>query len=525
VVGSNSSGQTTNFTSGTNNYSNGYVGYNTGDSNNTLTLSTNTGTGTLLVITNTLYVGSQGSSNSLSISAGATVSDGTGTIGDSNTSSNNSALVTGTNSLWTNSIALVVGYSGSGNSLIISNGATVADVTGWLGVNSTSSNNVAVVTGTNSLWTNSGDLTVGNYGASNSLTISSGAKVADGNAWIGYYSTSSNNSVLVTGTNSLWSNSIALVVGYSGSATLSVANGGSVAASTGITLASQAGSSGTLNIGSLGGSDTAGILTTPTIAFGAGTGVINFNQINTATLTSSLSGAGTVNQLGSGTTILSGNNSYTGTTTINAGTLQASSANALGTSAVVLNGGTLRVNSLLTINTLNWASTNAVIAISGLGANFLTVTNAITLSATNGNTFNLSGDSVSSTPQELLSFGTNLLTSSDFGVTGLTGYNSLTLSVSNNALWTTGVLTPITPITDLIASPTTTIVNGSSSYGSLLFQSNGILNITPSGNLTISNSVIVNNNGLLILNGLLNTPLVTITQGALLTGSGTLNGT
>ena len=39
-VGSNSSGQTTNFTSGTNAYSNTYVGYATNASNNLLTITT-----------------------------------------------------------------------------------------------------------------------------------------------------------------------------------------------------------------------------------------------------------------------------------------------------------------------------------------------------------------------------------------------------------------------------------------------------------------------------------------------------
>jgi autotransporter-associated beta strand protein len=126
-----------------------------------------------------------------------------------------------------------------------------------------------------------------------------------------------------------------------------VANGASVVADTGITIASQAGSSGTLNIGRFGTNDTAGTITAPTIAFGAGTGTINFNQTNAFTLLSGISGNGSVNQLGAGTTILTGSNSYTGTTTISAGTLLANNTagSAVGSSTVtVQSGGTLGGN-------------------------------------------------------------------------------------------------------------------------------------------------------------------------------------
>jgi autotransporter-associated beta strand protein len=112
-----------------------------------------------------------------------------------------------------------------------------------------------------------------------------------------------------------------VVVGqYGSNNTLTVAHGGSVSASS-IIIASQAGSSGTLNIGRLGTNDAAGTINTPTIAFGDGTGVINFNQSNSTTVSAAISGNGSVNQLGTGTTTLSGSNSYTGATTVSAGTL------------------------------------------------------------------------------------------------------------------------------------------------------------------------------------------------------------
>jgi autotransporter-associated beta strand protein len=102
-----------------------------------------------------------------------------------------------------------------------------------------------------------------------------------------------------------------------------VANGG-VAASTepqGITVASQSGSIGTLNIGGFGTNDAAGTINAPKITFGAGTGTLNFNQTNATTISAVISGNGSVNQLGSGTTTLSGNNNYSGATTVGGGTL------------------------------------------------------------------------------------------------------------------------------------------------------------------------------------------------------------
>jgi T5SS/PEP-CTERM-associated repeat protein/autotransporter-associated beta strand protein len=151
-----------------------------------------------------------------------------------------------------------------------------------------------------------------------------------------------NNSVLVTGAGSTWNAHGNLWVGDAGSGTLTVANGGSAVAGA-IIVASSGGSSGTLNIGSLGGSNTAGTILTPTITFGAGSGSINFNQVDTATMTNRISGSGSVNQLGSGTTILTASNNYTGTTTVSAGTLLAnnSSGSAVGTSTVNVSGGTL----------------------------------------------------------------------------------------------------------------------------------------------------------------------------------------
>ena len=85
--------------------------------------------------------------------------------------------MSGANSFWTNSGALTLGNNGASNSLVISNGGKVQNTVGVLGTTATGSNNWVLVTGTNSLWTNSGVLSVGVLGRGNSLTISDGGTV------------------------------------------------------------------------------------------------------------------------------------------------------------------------------------------------------------------------------------------------------------------------------------------------------------------------------------------------------------
>ena len=163
---------------------------------------------------------------------------------------------------------------------------------------------------------------MGCCGSGNSLVFSNGGIVADSSGYVGWASmASNNNSVLVTGAGSAWTNSASLAVGWFGSGAVTVANGGTVAAATGITIADSDGSTGVLNIGSLGGADSAGTIDAPTIAFGSGNGTINFNQTNSYTATNAISGNGVVNQLGSGTTRLTASNSYTGATTVTNGRL------------------------------------------------------------------------------------------------------------------------------------------------------------------------------------------------------------
>ena len=90
------------------------------------------------------------------------------------------------------------------------------------------------------------------------------------------------------------------------------------------------------------------------------------------------------------------------------------------------------------------------------------------------------------------------------------------LSISNNALWIS--------VSSLIAQTNNTIITNTATYPTVTFQTNGILTITPSANLTITSPVDVTNNGTVNLNGVLNTPSLTVAPRGVLGGTGTLNG-
>ena len=113
-------------------------------------------------------------------------------------------------------------------------------------------------------------------------------------------------------------------------------------------IATNAGAIGTLNIGAGAGNPAAapGTLTAPSIAFGAGTGTLNFNHTSADyVFAPAISGNGTVNVL-AGTTIFTGANSYSGATNVNAGTLRAGALNTFSpnSAVTVASGGTLDLN-------------------------------------------------------------------------------------------------------------------------------------------------------------------------------------
>jgi outer membrane autotransporter protein len=343
----------------------GFVGSNS-DSTGTVTVE---GTGSTWANSSNLYVGNSGA-GTLTIRNGGTVSNTGGVIGAS-AGSTGTVTVDGSSSTWTNSGGLYVGYSGAGT-LTIQNGGTVSSLLGHISYTSGSSSTVTV-DGPGSTWTNSLTLSVGSSGTG-TLTVRNGGSVNNTDGFVGYHSDST-GTMTVDGSGSTWTNSGQLHVGYSGAGTLTIRNGGTVSSmdvyglgfigsnsgstgtvtvdgsgstlasrrltvgdsgagaltiqnggsvsAQGVTIAANAGSTGTLNIGAgIGDPATApGTLNAPTVAFGAGTGQIVFNHTATNyAFAPIISGSGAVT-VEAGTTVLTGAGSSVGAVSVNGGTL------------------------------------------------------------------------------------------------------------------------------------------------------------------------------------------------------------
>jgi T5SS/PEP-CTERM-associated repeat protein len=204
-------------------------------------------------------VGSNTFADVLLIRNKGSVNDGSGYVGYEVGSSNNSVVITGSGSVWQNGFFftdhLYIGYSGAGNSVIISNRGSlyVPSISSMVGANASSSNNSVLVTGSGSVWTNgSGNLTIGGRGDGNSLVISNGGAVIGSSAsYCTIGQSSSWNRVTITGTGSTWQVSYALNVGQHEGNSLTVANGGTLYAE-----------SGTVGMGfPSGGSNNTGLVT------------------------------------------------------------------------------------------------------------------------------------------------------------------------------------------------------------------------------------------------------------------------
>lgn len=211
-----------------------YLGFQTASSNNEAEV-TGPGTSWNSSAIYGLRVGYQGHHNRLRITDGALVTSGLSIIGEFATSSNNLAVVAGAGSVWSNTDSLFIGSAGVGNQLVVSNGATVFGYEGIIGYTAAGSNNAALVTDAGSTWSNSVDLFVGNDGRNCQLVVSNGGIVRGLYGTVGLNASSSNNLALVTGVGSMWSNTFDLVVGGDGRGNqLSADNGARLVNSNGI---------------------------------------------------------------------------------------------------------------------------------------------------------------------------------------------------------------------------------------------------------------------------------------------------
>lgn len=181
------------------------IGHHASSRSNSVVL---TGADTAWLSDSATIVGNSGGFNRLEIRDGAYLTNRSATIGLGSGSATNIAIVSGTNSVWdmqwrtdfsyATTGAMIVGDTSSGNTLIISNGGTVAD--GYTFIGKSSPNNTAIITGPGSLWSHTYIWYVGYYGSGNTLLVSNGAAVTGGTCLVSYQGR--NNRVVVTGENS-----------------------------------------------------------------------------------------------------------------------------------------------------------------------------------------------------------------------------------------------------------------------------------------------------------------------------------
>ncbi|EHR04909.1 autotransporter family protein [Bradyrhizobium sp. WSM471] len=284
----------------------------------------------------------------LVIRNGGTLTDIGGFIGNL-PGSQGTVIVSDAGSTWTNIGNLVVGGLGAG-ALTVESGGTVNSFGGVSVGLSTNSSGTVTVTGAGSSLniTAGGGFNIGSFGTG-TLTITNGGTVINNTAFTANIGSNAGSlgTVRVAGAGSIWSNSSGVNVGNSGTGTLTLAEGGVVTAPS-VVIAANVGATGTLNIGAGASAPAAapGTLNTPSVAFGAGAGAINFNHTSADyVFAPTISGTGTVNVL-AGTTRLTAANSYFGATNVNAGTLGAGAVNTFSpnSAVAVAPAGTLDLN-------------------------------------------------------------------------------------------------------------------------------------------------------------------------------------
>lgn len=309
------------------------------------------GTGSSWINTADLIIGNNGA-GTLTVEDGAQVSNTFGFIGKE-AGSTSDAAVTGNGSAWTSSDTLYVGFYGTG-SLLVEDGGYVSNATSFVG-RASGAQGVVTVAGSGSAWDND-TLYVGTDGKG-SLTVKDGGAVSNEAAGFVGYSSGAQGDVLVTGRGSSWTSKGNLNIGYAGTGALTIADGATVTAASGVgstDIGSISGSTGTINIGAAAGERAvaAGTLESAVLLFGSGAGSLVFNHTglpdgSALHFTPEIAGRGTILHE-NGDTILTGDNSrFTGQTEISGGELTVSDR--LGGSASV-HGGSFQMNGLFSGN-------------------------------------------------------------------------------------------------------------------------------------------------------------------------------
>lgn len=299
-----------------------------------------------------------GDIGTLAISNGGSVTNDTGYIG-LDAGSTGTVSVSGAGSTWTNTTTVNVGYEGTGV-LAVSNGADVDGGATFIGLG-TGSIGTVTLDGAGSTFTAT-SLDVGTEGVG-TLTITNGGVATSTNLSYIAEETGSTGTVLVDGAGSALNYS-SLFLARRGTGSLTLSNGGAVSVGGGtgtITLAQVAGADGTLRLGGLTPA-APGVVNAATITTGLGMGKVVFNTNASAGSPHHLTKDGTsggtpvtlagptqLQQL-AGYNIIKGANTHTGATTISGGTLVADHSAAFGSGTVTVSGGTLLATHNANIN-------------------------------------------------------------------------------------------------------------------------------------------------------------------------------
>jgi outer membrane autotransporter protein len=308
-----------------------YVG---GLSTGTLTIS-NGGA----VSSDDLFVGYQGT-GALNIVNGGKLTNQAASLGEVDTATA-TATVDGPGSSWSTDDVLAVGAGGHATLSITNGGSADADAVVVGGA--TTAAGAVTVDGVGSKWTNKNGLYLGDQG-SGTLAVTNSGVASGGFAYMAIGADATGKAT-VDGTDSLWEIHGDLGIGFSGTASVTLSNGGTLIADGLTVIASQAGSTGNLNIGGAAGSAAtgAGIFGPAALQFGIGTGALNFNhtEANYA-FGATISGLGTINQIAGTTNLMADSSGFTGATNVSGGRLAVNGS--LANSLVTISSGTLGGN-------------------------------------------------------------------------------------------------------------------------------------------------------------------------------------
>lgn len=277
--------------------------------------------------------------------------------------------------------------AGSHADLVVTGAGSRLDVDGSLTVAATASASGALTIADGATATFSGLLQLGPLaaapttpstvtvrGAGSSLTVGTrldlyrgtmevlnGAQVFTPQLRMGAGSGAAPSALLISGAGSSVTSTGTVTVGFNTAAPgiLTLADDGVLNATTFFTVANAAGRTGVVNIGGGEGqaATQAGVLNTANVAFGGGTGRLNFNHTETDyDFDPAITGLGAINQV-AGVTHLTGNSSgFTGTTTVSGGQLHVDGALGGATSGVTVNGGAFQVTGTASAGTLGVSS-------------------------------------------------------------------------------------------------------------------------------------------------------------------------